>query len=468
MKRIITISLLCLSFFALTLNCKKDKILSSAIYNISTSQDTILFDTLFTTIGSTTKYFKCYNQNNGIINISNISLENGTNSPFRINVDGQSGVNFQNIQLLPGDSLFVFVEVTIDPNGNNLPLVVEDKIIFNTNGNQNQVILNAWGQDAYFHVNEIVSGIWSNDKPHVIYGVAAVGYPSSDSNLTLQIDPGTKIHGHANALLYVYKSSLQVNGTVNDPVVFSQDRTEDYLLYSADSSAGQWRGIYFTAAKNSFINHAEIKNAVIGIQADTLTSNNIISLDKVKINNSLYSNILTQGANVNATNCLFGNSSNYSAFISIGGSVTFEHCTFSNYWPGIRNSPSFIFKNYYLSTNDDIIYRPFFQADFINCIMDGNAETEFVCDTIGSDIGFSVSAAFHYCSIKTEDTLNNQEVFNNCFRNLNINFKDVDRWDFELTDSSEVIDLGTTSLLSIDLLDRFRTIPNDLGCYEFQ
>ena len=468
MKRIITISLLCLSFIALTINCKKEKILSSSIYNISTSQDTILFDTLFTTIGSTTKYFKCYNQNNGVINISSISLENGTNSPFRINVDGESGVNFQNIQLLPGDSMFIFIEVTIDPNGDNLPLVVEDKIVFNTNGNQTHIILNAWGQDAYFHVNEIVSGIWSSDKPHVIYGVAAVGFPSLDSNLTLEIDPGTKIHGHANATLYVYKSSLQVNGTVNNPVVFLQDRMEDYLLYSADSSAGQWRGIYFSAAKNSFINHTEIKNAVIGIQADTLTSNNIISLDKVRINNSLYSNILTQGANVNATNCLFGNSSNYSAFISIGGSVNFEHCTFGNYWPGIRNTPSFVFKNYYLSANDDLIYRPFVQAYFINCIMDGNAETEFVCDTIGTDIGFSVNATFNYCSIKTEDTISSNAIFNNCFRNLNTNFKNVEEWNFELTDSSEIIDLGTNSLVTTDLLERSRAIPNDLGCYEFQ
>ena len=100
--------------------------------------------------------------------------------------------------------------------------------------------------------------------------------------------------------------------------------------------------------------------------------------------------------------------------------------------------------------------------------MDGNAETEFVCDTIGSDIGFSVSAAFHYCSIKTEDTLNNPQIFNSCFLNIKTNFKNVDLWDFELTDSSAVIDLGMTSLLTTDLLERSRTIPNDLGCYEFQ
>ena len=52
--------------------------------------DTVLFDTLFTTIGSTTKRIKCYNNNNGIINISQINLK-WRRFPFRINVDGESG-----------------------------------------------------------------------------------------------------------------------------------------------------------------------------------------------------------------------------------------------------------------------------------------------------------------------------------------------------------------------------------------
>ena len=69
--------------------CKKNNLLTNGIYNIQTSTDTVLFDTLFTTIGSTTKRIKVYNNNEGIIKISQISL-NGENSPFRINVDGES------------------------------------------------------------------------------------------------------------------------------------------------------------------------------------------------------------------------------------------------------------------------------------------------------------------------------------------------------------------------------------------
>ena len=116
-------------FIGLTLilslqQCRKNQHLTGSQYQIQTSSDTILFDTIFTTIGSTTKQFKCYNNYNGILTISSIHLEQETNSPYRINVDGISGVHFENIELLPGDSIYVFVEVTIDPNGQNLPLVV--------------------------------------------------------------------------------------------------------------------------------------------------------------------------------------------------------------------------------------------------------------------------------------------------------------------------------------------------------
>ena len=461
-------------FLALTViftlqQCRKNQHLTGSQYQIETSSDTILFDTIFTTIGSTTKQFKCYNNYNGILTISSIHLEQETNSPFRINVDGVSGVHFENIELLPGDSAYIFVEVTIDPNGQNLPLIVEDRILFNTNGNEYQVILNAWGQDAYFHVNELVEGQWLNDKPHVIYGIAAVGYPNLDSGKTLVIQEGTQIHGHANAALLVYKSALEVNGTLNNPVLFQQDRMEDYLLYPADSVSGQWRGIYFLQPLQSHITHSEIKNAVIGIQVDTLSNNESVFLNKVKVNNSLYANILTQCGNVNAVNCLFGNSNNYSAYVSIGGNVQFEHCTFANYWSGFRNTPSLVFKDYYKSTNDDIIFRPFSSAIFSNCVVDGNGSNEIICDTLDRiDTGIDPNFIFDYCSIKTEDTLSNSTFFTNCFQNLNTYFVNPQEWNFELTDSSNLIDLGNVnSTVTEDILERSRNIPNDIGCYEY-
>ncbi len=448
---------------ALNSQCRKSELLTGSNVELTFSSDTILFDTLFTTIGSTTKYFKVYNSNNGKINITSIQLAQGTNSPYRINVNGEAGVSFENIEIEENDSIFIFVEVTIDPNNTNNPLIVEDSILFLTNNNLQKVVLNAWGQDAYFHVNEIITQdeTWNNDKPHVIYNYCAV-----DSANTLIIPAGTTVHGHANATLLVYKSSLLVNGTLGSPVIFKQDRMEDYLLYDADSTAGQWRGIYFFEPLNSKIENAEIINATIGIQIDTATLNNKVKLANVKVQNSLFAGILTQGANVAAVNCLFGNAGQYSAYISIGGDVKFQHCTFGNYWQGQRNSPLFVFKDFYES-NAGLQYRPFINAEFYNCIMYGNNENEFVMDTLGRDLSGEVPIV-HFTNnlIKSEDSIDHPDFFTSCFLNNNPEFTNAPQWNFKIPTNSFSVDKGYLSNIIVDIDGNTRFNGNDLGCYE--
>ncbi|MBL7897913.1 MAG: hypothetical protein JNJ99_05210, partial [Crocinitomicaceae bacterium] len=55
--------------------CKKDTIFSKDHLDFST--DTVLFDTIFTTVGSTTKRFKIYNNNNTKILVEEIELMGG-------------------------------------------------------------------------------------------------------------------------------------------------------------------------------------------------------------------------------------------------------------------------------------------------------------------------------------------------------------------------------------------------------
>ena len=101
--------------------------------------------------------------------------------------------------------------------------------------------------------------------------------------------------------------------------------------------------------------------------------------------------------------------------------------------------------------------------------MDGNGATDFVCDTLGMNItGMDVNVLFDHCAVKSEDTVLNGQQFNNCYLNLKTNFINPFDWNFDLTDSSEIIDSGKTSIILDDILDRGRSAPNDLGCYEFQ
>jgi hypothetical protein len=464
-KKFFTLSLMAMVFLVSVFftNCRKDKINLNNNFRLGFSSDTVLFDTLFTTMGSTTKYIRVYNSSNQKVVISNIILEQGTQSPYRINVDGQSGVSFEEVEIPANDSIFIFVQVTIDPNGLNTPLLVEDKIKFITNGSTQEVVLHAFGQDAYFHVKEIIttSTTWLNDKPHVIYGYCAL-----DSGLSLTIPAGTKVHSYNSSFLYIYKSSLFVNGTLGNEVEFSQTRNEDFILAPADSVAGQWRGIYFFAPKNSSLNYATIKNAVIGVQIDTLSGQDSVALTNVKIDNSVYAAILTQGGNVFAQSCLFGNAGSYSGFFSIGGKVFVDHCTFGNYWLSQRNSALLVIKDYYEDANENIQYRPFVSNTIKNSIIYGPNENECVLDTLSRTLsGVAPKFFFSHCLFKTENNVANSSFYFSCWKNLDPNFVNTSTWNYR-SSGSAVDNKGTTTIPIPDLDGVMRSISgNRLGAY---
>ena len=143
-------------------SCKKenDILNSSDNFSLIFSKDTLLFDTVFTTVGSATRSFKVYNNSNQDIILNSISLAKGNESPFRINVDGESSNNVNDIFLRANDSLYIFSEVTINPNdainnlGQSTHLIEQDSIIFNYNNKIQDIDLVAWGIDANFHCGD--------------------------------------------------------------------------------------------------------------------------------------------------------------------------------------------------------------------------------------------------------------------------------------------------------------------------
>ena len=78
-------------------SCNKMKGFSKE--NLSFSVDTVVFDTVFTTVGSTTKQFKIYNPSSKSIQIDEIELMGGEQSPFRLNVDGIQGTFLEQMVL---------------------------------------------------------------------------------------------------------------------------------------------------------------------------------------------------------------------------------------------------------------------------------------------------------------------------------------------------------------------------------
>ena len=148
-----------LGLLSLTASCGKNNSFSKK--HLSFSLDTLVFDTVFTTIGSTTQQFKIYNNENKTLIIEEIELMGGSNSFFRMNVDGISQNIIKDTKILGNDSLFAFIEVTLTTNGQTLPLIIEDSIRFRTNGVDQYVKLAVWGQDAYFHYKDLNEGTWA-------------------------------------------------------------------------------------------------------------------------------------------------------------------------------------------------------------------------------------------------------------------------------------------------------------------
>ncbi len=123
------VPLIILLFFA----CKKESFTSSSSAILKTSVDTLHFDTVFTTTGSTSRFIKIINDNNKGIHISSVKLAGGASSPFKINVDGIAGPQVNNVDVLAEDSIYIYVTVSINPTAANLPFIVRDSIEINYN-----------------------------------------------------------------------------------------------------------------------------------------------------------------------------------------------------------------------------------------------------------------------------------------------------------------------------------------------
>ena len=437
-------------------SCKKTNFLSKK--NLEFSKDTLVFDTVFTTIGSTTKQFKIYNRENKTLKIEEIELMGGENSPFRMNVDGLKGLKMKDVEVLAQDSLFAFVEVTLDVNGGILPMIIEDSIRFRTNGVDQFVKLAVWGQDAYFHYKDLNEGTWPNDKPHVIYGYAAV-----DSAKSLTIQAGTQVHLHKNALLYVYKSTLNIQGTLGNEVVFQGDRLEpDY-----DNVSGQYYGIYFQEARPSSIDYAIIKNGTAGIHLfsdDPTNSSYTLTLTNSIIQNQArYGVFIYSGAKVKAENCIIAKNGTHSLLVLEGGDFNFNHCDLLGY--GISQNPSVGISNFYTdySTNTTNV-GSINEGIFYNCILTGNLGTELAIDTLQM-AGVNISFDFRNCLIKSEQVQTNS-FYQNIFWNQNPNFNDVNNSDFKFSASSVLNGNGVITSVVTDILGNPRNNPPDIGAIE--
>ncbi|MDL2265789.1 hypothetical protein LJC57_07490 [Parabacteroides sp. OttesenSCG-928-G07] len=354
-------------------------------HRLSFSTDTLSFDTIFSSIGSTTRQFLIYNPNSEALSIENIMLAGAGTTGFRMNVDGRKGDNFKDVGILAKDSMFVFVEVTVDPNGTNQPLLIQDSILFMVNGLRQSVLLEAYGQDVHLYKGGYTISndtLLRADKPYLIYDSLVVS-----PDVTVQIEKGATFYLHHKANIITY-GSLKALGTLDSPIVFRGDRLDfvlnDRLLY--DRTPGQWGSILFKSDsyENEF-DHVIVRNGTNGLTFFPATPER----SKLKMNNSQITNMT--GNLLSAVNCQmeianteFTNASGVVVAL-MSGNYKFAHCTVANFIT-LKSRNDSIPYSLVLSSSLPENQTGQLYATFDNCIVDGSRIEELLLEETGSDV----------------------------------------------------------------------------------
>ena len=489
-------------------SCREDFEPRLSSGNLEFSRDTVYLDTVFSTIGSSTYSLKVFNRSNDLISIPRVGLAQGENSKYRLNVDGHAGKTFENVEIRAKDSIFIFIEATIDLDQDQDALLYTDQLQFESSGNTQEVALVTLVQDAIFlFPSRNASGIketleigtdasgnpisvegflleeeqlrFTNEKPYVIYGYAGV-----PSGKTMQIEAGARLHFHENSgIIVANEAHLQAHGLLSEDqqvlereIIFEGDRLEPNFA----DVPGQWASIWLTeGSTNHRFEHVTIKNSTVGILMDSNDSSTdpTLNIKNTQIYNSANVGLLARTGHIDAENLVINNSGQASLNLSLGGRYTFRHCTFANYWQnGFRQFPSVLIENN-LQSGETLFVSDLEEANFSNCIIYGNENIELIFNK-------SEEAAFNYnfenCLLRFNDFNNqfedeadydfeNEDLFQNLILNENPEFRNEQENDLIIGEESGANNTGnptTANQVPLDILGVNRTNNPDIGAYQ--
>lgn len=483
---ILSLGLWCSMMLCLLSSCREDIVSQDANLRLSFSHDTVLFDTVFTTMGSSTKRVMVYNPNKNALNIDQVQMREG--KYFQINLDGENKIDqLRDITVRGGDSLFLFVRAHIDPLADNSPVLLEDDIAFRVNGNMQHICLQAYGQNIEKIRSDSGLVIYNhlrltNEKPYLLYDtVAVVG------NLT--IDAGATIYMHAGAMLYAY-GSVTAKGEKDAPIIFRGDRTDrlfDSVPYKMAS--GQWNGLYLVDDAKGFLpptytlDYVDVLSGSIGLYVYSEAKGMLrpkMKLSNSRIHNHSIYGLVLQNVDAEVKNCEISNCASYCVYLA-GGKHDFLHNTIAAYY-------GYPYTNLNIHTNilpEDVaaVYINNLSkntaktiSSFRNCIITGGREQNLVVATPLPD---HYEGRFEGNYLRC-DSLDEAYAKNNVyasdsdscvFRNIYYLYEEYHYYDFQLDSLSPARGVGNSiAALScpIDRLGNRRKEKPDAGCYEYE
>lgn len=443
-------------------------------FRLEFSDDTVRFDTLISTIPSPTKTLYVFNHNSNGIRVSNIHLLKGSESLFRVNVDGEylaqgSGNDYL---IRKNDSILVRIEVTMPESGTNDTLSYSDELLFSLeNGVQQRVLLTAGAIDAYIvHGMYIQSDTLLNtDKPYLIYDSLVVA-----KGAHLFMLPGTRLLMHDSTAVDVYG---HINAT---GVVFRGARTDrmfDYLFY--DNTPSRWKGITIhKGSYNNVISNCDLHSGRWGIIVESSSP----SESSLILHNSIIHNVGGDGlrllnCSAEITNTQISNTLGDCVYV-MGGANTFRHCTIAQYYPLSYNRGDALFvTNVDAEKNNcELSYLRFF-----NSVITGYND-DVIMGAISDEYEDFKNYTFQNCYLRTVGENDDVNFFSCKFENDKMalvgekNFKVFDThnfiYDFTPDSLSEIRNMADPKLMGdlfTDRLGRSRESDEapDAGCYEY-
>lgn len=480
--QVLFLSLLCGLLFAA---CDDDHFATSASDQPTLSTDTLSMGTLLCGNSSATHLVKLYNHCDGDLRLSSISLRNGNESGFRMNVDGMNGTRFDNSDLLriaQGDSLFIFVEGTFPMGENpvNLPRVEhKDYIDIVCNQRTKTIILTATSQN----VEQLTKVVIDQDS---CWSTSELDKQIMDSliieqGVTLTIDSGVTIYLHNKAGIRV-AGTLICRGTLQDPVIIRGDRTDN--LFSDlpyDNLPAQWGSMLIenTAKGCSFV-HTDIHGLVDGIVLDSTD----VLFESCRLRNSDGNLLTCRMTELRLRNCELSQAAG--ALLDIrGGKDSIIHCTLANY-----NFNRKIYSAAVCLSNQDPAqkrYTPLEECYFLNTIVFGRGYYELDPKEFWPDVNLYYQAptstdkaqnadsvfcyTFDHCLLRVKGSDNND--FIQTIWNVDPAYVRLDddncAFDFHLQSTSPAIGYGNgkgSLLCPKDLDGKVRPDIPTIGCYE--
>lgn len=316
-------------------------------WNITLSADTILLDTLPSLYLSSTYSLRIYNPGYSPLTLKHIKLLGGVARGYQINLNGQSGQQFEQVTLPERDSIQVFIRAFFAEGESDAPTQVIDTLrLEETSGHIYDIPIIAVRQNVE-HIDALRidrDTEISRQRPLLIRDSLIVS-----TTATLTLLPPTQLWMAASAYIRI-EGRLVARGTAKQPIRLESIRRDTFLPQVSYSRVpGQWGGVIIGSRGSVELDHLHLCNSKWGLyfvpRAEGAPSQ-ALSMAHTRLHNISGTGLRATAGSYIITDSEISNTL-ASALDLSGGIYTLERSSVLSFypWPGLRSGAAITYTN---------------------------------------------------------------------------------------------------------------------------